>query len=233
MAQADAEDWRYLVVSLILAFVGGFADAGSFVLVSSFTGHITGNSILLVIHLVDAQWLQALSCLVAVIAFLAGTAGGVSWPHPPGRSACRRLAPVLALEIALIVLGTIICVLPAMGRNDVFLACLCLALGLQNGALGKIDSVAYHTTFITGLSTTLVEAFATGKPGPKGRLLPPIIGGFIVGALVGAWATTRLGITGFFLVLTLLALIWLLSMTTPSKDEDLGATSPINDQETS
>ena len=233
MTQAVAEDRRYLLVSVILAFVGGFADAGSFVLVSSFTGHITGNSILLAIHLVNSQWLQALSCLVAVIAFLAGTLGGVIWPRPSGRSACRRLAPVLALEIALIALGMIISVLPATGRNDVFLVSLCLALGLQNGALGKIDSVAFHTTFITGLSTTLVAALATGKPGPKGRLLPLIIGCFIVGALVGAWATTRLGIAGFSLVLTLLALTWLLSMTTPSKNEDLGATRPISDRETS
>ena len=215
MAQAIAEDRRYLLVSLTLAFVGGFADAGSFVLVNSFTGHITGNSILLAIHLVNSQWLQALSCLVAVIAFLAGTAGGVMWPHPPGRSTCRRLAPVLLLEIVLIALGMIVPVLPSTGRKDMFLVSFCLALGLQNGTIGKIDSVAFHTTFITGLSTTLVGALATGKPGPKGRLLPPIIGCFIVGALVGAWATTRFGIAGFILVLTLLALTWLLAMTAP------------------
>ena len=213
MADPESGHRRYLLIGLILAFVGGFADAGSYILVGSFTGHITGNSILLAVHLVGSQWLQALSCLVAVIAFLAGTAGGLSWPCPPGRSACRRLAPVLALEIALVVLGMIVPVLPATGRKDVFLASLCLALGLQNGALGKIDGVAIHTTYITGLSTTLVEALAAGKPGRTRRLLPPVIGCFIVGALAGAWTVTRVGIAGFTVVLTLLALAWLLAMT--------------------
>lgn len=219
MAEAGSGRRRYLLVSLILAFVGGFADTGSYIVVGSFTGHITGNAILLAVHVVNSQWLQALSCLIAVIAFLAGTVGGLSWPHPPGRSACRRLAPLLALEVALIALGTIVPMLPATGRNDIFLASLCLALGLQNGALGKIDSVEFHTTFITGLSTTLVGALATGKPGPERRLLPPFIGCFIVGALMGAWATTRVGTTAFVLVLTLIALSWLLSITSPSKDE--------------
>ncbi len=227
MAEADPGGWRYLLVSLTLAFVGGFADAGSYILAGSFTGHVTGNSILLMVHMVNSQWLQALSCLISVIAFLAGTAGGLNWPHPSGRSACRRLAPVLALEFALIALGTIIPALPATGRNDIFLASLCLALGLQNGALGKIGSVAFHTTFITGMSTTLAGALATGKPGPKRRLLPLIIGCFVAGALVGAWAATRVGIAGFVLVLALLALTWLLSMTILSKDAAPGAARPI------
>ena len=217
MAGAGPGRRRYVLVSLILAFVGGFADAGSYILVGSFTGHITGNSILLAVHVVNSQWLQALSCLVAVIGFLAGTAGGLSWPHPAGQSACRRLAPVLALEVALIALGTIVPVLPAIGRNNILLASLCLALGLQNGALGKIDSVAFHTTFITGLSTTLVGALATRKPGPQRRLLPPIIGCFVAGALVGAWGATRVGRAAFVLVLTLLALTWLLSITSSSR----------------
>lgn len=229
MAEAGPGRQRYLLVSLILAFVGGFADVGSYILVHSFTGHITGNTVLLAVYVVNSQWLQALSCLVAVIAFLAGTAGGLSWPHPPGRSACRCLAPVLALEAALIALGTIVPVLPATGGNNVFLVSFSLALGLQNGALGKIDSVAFHTTFITGLSTTLVGALATGKLGPKRRLLPPIIGCFVVGALVGAWAVIRVGGAAFILVLTLLALTWLLSITSSSKNEVPGAMRPIDD----
>lgn len=219
MAGVRPRERRYLLVSLILAFVGGFADAGSYILVGSFTGHITGNSILLAVHVVNLQWRPALGCLAAVIAFLAGTAGGVSWPQPPGRSACRRLAPVLALETALIVLGISASLLPATAQNDVFLVSLCLALGLQNGALGKIDSVPFHTTFITGLSTTLVAALAAGKPGAKRRLLPLIIGCFILGAFVGALAATRVGIAGFALVLALLASAWFLATTAPTKDE--------------
>ncbi len=232
MIEAGPGERRFLLVSLLLSFVGGFADAGSYLLVDSFTGHITGNSILLAVHLVDWQWLQALSCLVAVIAFLAGTAGGVKWPYPPDQSACRRLAPVLTLEIALIAFGLIVPELQATGRKDIFLASLCLALGLQNGALGKINSVAIHTTYITGLSTTLVGALATGKPSPKRWLLPPVIGCFIVGALVGAWLVTRVGVAGFGFVMLLLAFAWLLALTAP-KNVSGGAAHPIGEQATS
>ena len=105
---------------------------------------ITENSVLLAIHLVNAQWLQALSCLVAVIDFLAGTAGGVIWPRPPGGSACRHLAPVLALEIALIALGMTISVLAAKGRNDVFLVSLYLALGCKTVHWAR--STRWHST---------------------------------------------------------------------------------------
>ena len=207
------------MVSLILAFVGGFADAGSYILVGSFTGHITGNSVLLAVHVVNSQWYPALSCLAAVIAFLAGTAGGVSWPHPPDRSACGRLAPLLVTEIALIALGMVASLLSATAHNSFFLVSLGLALGLQNGALGKIDSVPFHTTFITGLSTTLVTSLAAGKPGPQRRLLPMIIGSFILGAFIGAWAAHRIGISAFGLLLALLASAWFLAITAPARNE--------------
>lgn len=216
MTEADPGERRYFIVTLLLTFVGGFADAGSYVLVRSFTGHLTGNSVLFAVHLVNAQWTQATSCLIAVVAFLAGTAGGVSWPHRQGRSACRRLAPVLAVEFALVALAVMALGLPATLQKDAFLTGVCLALGLQNGALGKIDSVAFHTTFITGLSTTLVGALASGKPSPKRRLLPPIIGCFIAGALVGALAVTRFGIGGFGVILVVLACNWLLAATARS-----------------
>ena len=216
VTEAETGEWRYFLVTLLLTFVGGFADAGSYVLVRSFTGHLTGNSVLFAVHLVNAQWLQATSCLIAVAAFLAGTAGGVSWPHRPGRSACRRLAPVLALEVALVALGVMALSLTSAVQKDVFLTGMCLALGLQNGALGKIESVAFHTTFITGLSTSLVGALAAGKPSPKKRLLPPIILCFIAGALVGAWAVAYFDIVGFALMPGVLACAWLLAITARS-----------------
>ncbi len=226
MADVGAENGRLLLVSLVLALVGGFADAGSYVLVSSFTGHITGNSIMLMVHLVNSQWPEALSCLIAAAAFLAGTAGGVNWPYPAGRSACRRLAPALVLEIALITAGMIVPALPGTGRKDVFLASLCLALGLQNGMLGKVGLVGVHTTFITGLSTTLVKDLVTGTPGPKREVLLSVIGCFILGALAGAWALTRFGIAAFSVVLALLAFAWLLAVTTPATEGLVGPGAP-------
>ena len=105
--------------------------------------------------------------------------------------------------------------LVGMGMRDVFLACLCLALGLQNGALGKIGPVAFHTTFITGVSTTLVTALVAGQPGPKRRLLPAIILCFVCGAFCGAFLASRFGVAGFGVVFLLLALTWAVAVTDP------------------
>ena len=78
---------------------------------------------------------------------------------------------------------------------------------------------------------------AQAGPGQQRYLLVSLIlafiGCFIVGAFLGAWAATRVGIAGFVLILTLLAVAWLLAMTAPSKDESLGAARPIYDRETS
>lgn len=209
---------RYLVVSLILSVVGGFADAGSYVLAHSFTGHITGNSILMAVYVAAGHWDDVITCLVAVVAFLVGTAGGTAWPHAPGRSACRRLTGPIAVEILLIA-SSLACLdlVPPLLGHDLFIACLCVALGLQNGALGKIGPVSFHTTFITGLSTTLVASLTAGKPDPKRQVLPPIIGSFVAGAFSGAFTVARFGTSGFAAVLVLLALGWLLALTDPSQ----------------
>ncbi|MFV4845109.1 DUF1275 family protein [Edwardsiella tarda] len=36
---------KRIQVLLLLTLVGGFADAGAFVLLGTFTGHITGNAV--------------------------------------------------------------------------------------------------------------------------------------------------------------------------------------------
>ncbi len=208
---------RYLLVSLILSVAGGFADAGSFVLAHSFTGHITGNSILMAVYMTDGRWAEVATCLVAIVAFLVGTAAGTSWPHAPGRSACQRLTSPIAIEVVLIGSGLACLALsPSPFGRAVFIACLCLALGVQNGVLDKIGSVSFHTTFITGLSTTLIASLAAGHTDPKRKVLPAIIGCFIAGAFGGAFTVSRLGDLGFAVVLAPLVLGWLLAMTEPS-----------------
>lgn len=205
-AGEDARDRRYLVVSLILSTTGGFADAGSYVLAHSFTGHITGNSILLAVDLAQGRRADAVTCLLAVLAFLAGTAGAVRWPNRRDPSPVRRLTGPILAELLLTASG--LCYLAAglpAGR-PVFVVSLCLALGLQNGALGKARSVSFHTTFITGLSTTLVSSLMAGQPGPKQALLPPIIGCFLAGGFAGAVTVQRVGAAGFLGVPVLLLL---------------------------
>ena len=209
---------RYLTISLLLSASGGFADAGSYVLFGSFTGHITGNSILSAIYLSRGNWIDVTRCLVAVVAFLAGTAGGIVFPHAPRQSAARRLAGPVAFEIALIAAGLACSALRLPVGRILAVACLCLALGLQNGALGKVGSVSFHTTYITGVSTTLVSSLVSGKPDSKRSVLPPIIACFIAGALCGAFAVHLFGASGFAAIIAVLALAWAMAVTAPAND---------------
>jgi uncharacterized membrane protein YoaK (UPF0700 family) len=207
---------RYRLICLILALIGGFADAGSYVMVGSFTGHVTGNTVLAMIALAEAHWTQALSSGLAVLAFMAGTTIGALWDHATKLGPCRRLVQPLLAEMALIAVGIGATRLPpgALGQ-DLFLACLCVALGVQNGILGKVGSVSVHSTFITGMSTSLATSLAGGRPDGKRRLLAPVIGCFVIGALCGAWLAAWAGVAGLAGILAPLVVAWLLAVTAP------------------
>ncbi len=55
------------------AFVGGYCDAVSFFLAGTFTGHVTGNSVLAAARLAVFDGRGALACSAATLRFLAGT----------------------------------------------------------------------------------------------------------------------------------------------------------------
>ncbi len=196
---------RFFVTSVLLSFAGGFADAGSYVLVSSFTGHITGNSILTAIAIVKQDWSQAFTSLLAVISFMGGTTIGLAWIKG------RGLTKPLLAEIALIAFGAWMLTVRIDVGRDLFVLCLCLALGLQNGVLNKLGSVSVHSTFITGMSTSLVTSVIDGQQIAKRRVLPAVIACFLVGALCGAYLASSLATLGFAGILVPLVLALLLA----------------------
>ena len=211
-----AADFRSLVVCALLSVVGGYVDAGSYLLAGTFTGHITGNSVLAAIALVTGRWPQVASCVVAVLGFMTGTAVGSAWPRCGRHGFGRRLVKPLLAETTLIGLGIALAPWHAAIDHDLLLVCLCLALGLQNGTVTRLDGVSVRTSFITGMSTSLVTAMTTGRPDPKTRILPPVLGCFLLGAVCGALLTARAGLFGFGAVLLPLLLALILSATAPS-----------------
>ncbi len=98
-AEHRSETW----LGLGLAFVGGYSDAASYILAGSFTGHITGNSVLAAVSLANRDWLLTISRLLAVGAFLLGIllSSVVDWlvKRKPSRSS---LTVALFLEAILI-----------------------------------------------------------------------------------------------------------------------------------
>ena len=187
-------------------------------LADSFTGHTTGNAILACIGIARGQWSTVRACLLAVGAFLCGTALGSVWPGADGHGPCRRLAQPLAAEIVLIVLGTFVATPDTDAGRQIFVVCLCVSLGVQNGILSKIGSLSVHSTFITGMSSTVVTTLAHGKADPKLWLLLAVIGCFVTGAFGGGWMVDHMRRDGFVGLLILLAVSLVLALTAP-RDE--------------
>ena len=198
---------RLPVIAFLLAFVGGYADAASYLLTKSFTGHLTGNTVFLCLHLVQGAWRESVSNALAIVAFLAGTAGAEWTETGSGEPArARPLAAPLLIEGAWLLIAAGCRWQPGALGNDLTVIFLCLGLGWQNGALRKCGAMRVHTTFITGMSTALVTAVfqrAAGKEQPGGqRQHPPaVLAGmllaFAAGAAVGGWLDFRFRVWGF------------------------------------
>jgi uncharacterized membrane protein YoaK (UPF0700 family) len=197
-------------VALILAFAGGYGDAASYLLTKSFTGHITGNTVLFAVDLASGAWNDAWICALAVVAFLAGVAAAELFKeasHPGwARDDCRRLRWTLLAEIVLLTLATGCRWSMASGFGAAACVVLaCVAFGIQNGALVRCGGVSVHTTFITGMATSLLMSAtrrATGVDKPEDKKNPPatlamVWSAFVMGALAGGILTIRYEVRGF------------------------------------
>jgi porin len=92
-------------------------------------------------------------------------------------------------------------------KFGLFVSCMSLALGLQNGAFSRAGGISVHTTYLTGMVTSLfkseIERYgsqttAGNEPtsDQKGKLLGGIWLAFVLGATVGAAMVFWLGAPG-------------------------------------
>lgn len=149
---------------LLLSVTAGSADAiGYLALGEVFTSNMTGNIVLLGIHLGQGHLVMAGRALFVLAIFFLGLCLG-AWL---GKDLPERDWPALAFR--LIGLEKIVLLLFAVGwtvladKSDVaivhgFLALLALAMGLQSAALYRLNAPGVGTTAITGTLT----AFAMG-----------------------------------------------------------------------
>jgi uncharacterized membrane protein YoaK (UPF0700 family) len=106
-------------------------------------------------------------------------------------------------------------------NHDLFILCMCLALGIQNDALRKTNQVGVHSTYMTGMVTSLMQKgfgyllsgrgvaneSARDAAGSAIHVIAPMWISFILGALSGAVIVARfhaLGLLGIALLLGLL-----------------------------
>ncbi|MGB7729827.1 MAG: YoaK family protein [Candidatus Acidiferrum sp.] len=209
-------------LSLGLAFVGGYGDAASFVLAKTFTGHVTGNLVLGAIAVASHDWRTTLGSLSAIVTFFVGVVLSTLvarylkvWPSLP------LLPVVMGMEVILIVAASSALASSVAHGIVIFVIFVSLALGLQNGAFRRAGGVSVHTTYLTGMLTSLISTEAekytsgwpptpVGIPDPKIGVLFRIWVAFVLGAGTGAAMVLHfraLGMLGAALVLIALMLL--------------------------
>jgi uncharacterized membrane protein YoaK (UPF0700 family) len=185
-------------LSFGLAFIGGYGDAASFVLAKSFTGHVTGNLVLGAIAVAAQDWLALLGHLSAIVTFLLGVVLSVviarplkAWPSWP------LLPCIMGIEVILIVAAALALASGMAPRVEIFVIFVSLALGLQNGAFVRAGGISVHTTYLTGMITSLISTeakkYTLGLAGGPVEAIDPKIGllsriwiAFVLGAGIGA-----------------------------------------------
>ena len=185
-------------VSFGLAFVGGYGDAASFVLAKTFTGHVTGNLVLTAIAVAAHDWRAVLEPLSAIVTFLIGISLSVLIVRPlKARLSWPFLPTIMGIEVILIVAASLALASDMAHGVELFVIFVSLALGLQNGAFRRVGGISVHTTYLTGMITSLIstttERHASevtpptlGSPDPKVGLLCGIWIAFVLSAGTGA-----------------------------------------------
>jgi uncharacterized membrane protein YoaK (UPF0700 family) len=191
-----------------LAFVGGYGDAASFVLAKTFTGHVTGNLVLAAIAIAAHGWRAALGHISAIVTFLIGIFVSALIVRPlKAWSSWPLLPTIIGMEVILIVLASLALASGMVHGIEIFVIFVSLALGLQNGAFRRAGGISVHTTYLTGMITSLISAegekYASGvfpvssrAPDPKIELLCGIWIAFVLGVGTGAAMVLHFGAVG-------------------------------------
>jgi uncharacterized membrane protein YoaK (UPF0700 family) len=214
-------DRQNRIVAGYLAFVGGFVNSSGFVLVGTFTSHVTGNVGRLADDAAFGNYRGALAALTMVFCFLGGAvlASVTVESHLFTRRA-RAYATALALEAALLVLFALVARAPVQAHpklRDSQALLLCGAMGMQNALVTRLSGAVVRTTHLTGVVTDLgielarwlrrwrraiskvktmplafERSFSEGPSVPKTALLVTVALSFLFGAGFGAVAAVHL-----------------------------------------
>jgi uncharacterized membrane protein YoaK (UPF0700 family) len=156
---------------------------------------------------------------LAVIVFIGGILFSLMLTRVvPVRLRQYSLAIAMLIEVLLFLSGALL--LTSGANQELFIVCMCLALGIQNGALHKTDGISVHSTYMTGMVTTLMQKgfdqlfsenpkkdYAEPSVRHSIQVLGPMWMSFIFGAIAGALIVSAfhsIGLLGIILPLLLL-----------------------------
>lgn len=203
-----------------LASIAGFVNSAGFILIGSFTSHVTGNVGRLANDLATDTSAAPFAALL-VVGFFVGAFTASMALESSVRSRPRTYSVLLFGEAALL---TGFAVLSYMmdtrspRYHDIQAGLLCVAMGMQNSFVTRLSGAVVRTTHVTGVVTdlgieaarwfrwtrarvgqraelTLVvgDAPATAPQPGKAALLLTIVIAFAAGGIVGALLALRWG----------------------------------------
>lgn len=204
-----------------LACVGGFVNSSGFVLLGTFSSHVTGNVGRLANDAATGQYAAAVAALSLVLCFFAGafTASVIIESRFFGGRSSRAYALALATETLLLLLFSGLSSLTTSAHprvRDAETSLLCAAMGLQNALVSRLSGAVVRTTHLTGVVTDLgiesarwfrywrrslsemtrVQLVLGQNPAerpalPKVLLLGTIAASFLAGASSGAYSAVH------------------------------------------
>ena len=189
-----------LIMGMILALVGGFLDAYTYVTRDGvFATAQTGNTVLFAVRSASPEFNGAIQNVWPFLAFVMGVLVAA---HMKERLDRNRRVVLLVECIILFIVG----LLPASFPNMIITMTVAFVSSMQIATFNKLGNWSYNSTITTGNLRTAAQAaygaFISHNPEEmiKFKSFASIILAFIIGALLGTFFSTFFGITAIWVV---------------------------------
>ncbi|MEK3766000.1 YoaK family protein [Solibacillus sp. FSL K6-4121] len=217
-----------LVMGMILALVGGYLDAYTYITRDGvFATAQTGNTVLFAVRAASPEYNGALQNIPPFVAFIAGV---LVAEHMKDRLDMHRRS-VLALEcVILFIVGW----LPGSVPNMIITISVAFVSSLQIATFNKLGKWSYNSTITTGnlrtASSASYEAFANHDKEAMKKFIgfSAIILSFIGGALIGTYFSISLEYKAIWIAS---AIILVTAILYHKKREEKGTNEPIEVKE--
>ncbi|MFZ7946990.1 MULTISPECIES: YoaK family protein [Bacillaceae] len=191
-------------LGILLAIVGGFLDAYTFISRDGvFANAQTGNIVLLAVKVANGEWRGSFLFILPILAFILGVLVSeiVKIPHIRQVLHSYRRSILILECLVLVVVG----ILPNSVPNIVVTVSISFVSSLQISTFNKLDKWAYNSTMTTGNLRTATQAayaaFIEHNQEAKRQFKEffGIILSFLFGAMTGTVSTTYIGNTSIWI----------------------------------
>ena len=187
-------------VLLLLTVVAGAVDAVSFLALDHvFVVNMTGNVVFLGFAAAGSTSVSLRATVIALGAFLAGSAAGGRLGRRLAENPARLLRLTTVIKVAFVFSALVVVLVKPVPldptQRDVVIALLALAMGMQNAAARRIGIPDLTTTVLTMTLTALAADSALGGGNnPRAGWRVASVIAMLAGAFVGALCVLRAGI---------------------------------------